>query len=461
MDTTPENLQEKYRAIAHRHGVAWDKVVAPSFQDRLDELERCLADANVPFPIPADKAREYLQAARSGQPFRIGTLSDLTVDLGQYANAQHYDSYTFEQHLSWACLIADQQRSKHRYACREYLHGEELFQIGGTVIPDFYLLNARIYQQTLWQLSTVNMIIPAELFFTCHSRRFFPVTTFMRALEQDYLQEPDIGHDVAGHVSTFTIPVVAQLMQSHGVARNMIYQERDDALALTKDPARRQAIERRGDELLLYAERIYWFTVEFGLVLQDQEVRAYGAGILSSPGETKFSIDSNRPTRILIDPSNDRDLLRLATTDYLISEYQKTYFVIRQFDLLQSIIPERIVRIAKVASQLPHFSWRDLVPGDHVLQVGESAVSTNEKYLRLAFHSLDTHCEQGDECLTRTAIRNLRIFAKKPTATDELSERFGSQIPAVPAGIMDWFIPRDSAGEFTQQTRPLSVGQDD
>ncbi|MCE2809532.1 MAG: hypothetical protein LW850_03945 [Planctomycetaceae bacterium] len=63
--------------------------------------------------------------------------------------------------------------------------------------------------------------------------------------------------------------------------------------------------------------------------------------------------------------------------------------------------------------------------------------------------------------MTRTAIRNLRIFAKKPTATDELSERFGSQIPAVPAGIMDWFIPRDSAGEFTQQTRPLSVGQDD
>jgi hypothetical protein len=145
----------------------------------------------------------------------------------------------------------------------------------------------------------------------------------------------------------------------------------------------------------------------------------------------------------------------------LISEYQKTYFVIRQFDLLQSITPERIVNIAKMASQLPHFSWRDLVPGDHVLQVGESAVSTNEKYLRLAFHSLDTHCEQGDECLTRTAIRNLRIFAKKSSASVELSERFGSQIPTVPAGIMDWFIPRDSAGEFTQQTRPLSVDQDD
>jgi hypothetical protein len=161
----------------------------------------------------------------------------------------------------------------------------------------------------------------------------------------------------------------------------------------------------------------------------------------------------------LIDPSIDRDLLRLATTDYLISEFQKTYFVIRQFDLLDSITPERIVRLAKTASKLPHFSWRDLVPGDHVLQVGESAVSTNEKYLRLAFHSLDNHCEQGDECLTRTAIRNVRLLSKNAHATAELSELFGSQIPAVPAGIMDWFAPRDAQGEFTQATRPLSLGQ--
>lgn len=456
-----ETLQDRYRAVADRHGVVWESVCAPGFEDRLKDLEKCLADQNVPHPIPREKANAYFEAAKSGEPFRVGTLSDLTVDLGKYSNAQHYDSYTFEQHLSWACLIAEQQRSKHRYACREYMHGEELFQIGGSVIPDFYQLNARIYQQTLWQLSTVNMIIPAELFFTCHSRRFFPVTTFMRPLEQDYLQEPDIGHDVAGHVSTFTIPVVAQLMQNHGLARNMIYQERDDALARTSDHKRRSEIERRGDELLLYAERIYWFTVEFGLVSQDQETRAYGAGILSSPGETRFSIDSNRPTRILIDPSSDRDLLRLATTDYLISEYQKTYFVIRQFDLLQSITPQRIVRLAKTAAKLPHFSWRDLVPGDRVLQVGESAVSTNEKYLRLAFHSLDTHCEQGDACLTRTAIRNLRIFAKNPNATAELSELLGSQIAPVPAGILDWFTPRDAAGEFTQETRPMSVGQGD
>ena len=182
MEKLPEELLSHYRAIANRHGVDWDGVCPPTFERRVQVLKECLGDTNVPFPIPRDRAQAYLHAASSGEPFRIGTLSDRSVDLGKFANTQHYHTYSFEQHLSWACLIADQQRTKHRYACREYLHGEELFQIGGCVVPDFYLLNARIFQQTQWQLATVNMIIPAELFFTCHSRQFFPVTTFMLSL---------------------------------------------------------------------------------------------------------------------------------------------------------------------------------------------------------------------------------------------------------------------------------------
>lgn len=440
----------RYAEIAQRHGVRLDEVAPPTPQQRLMALELCLRDQDVPFPISASSAASYLTLASNGQPFRIGTLSAQTVDLGQYANVQQYDRYTFEEHLSWACLIADQQRSKHRFACREYLQGEKLFHIGGSVIPDFYLLNARIYQQTGWQLATVNMIIPAELFFTCHSLRFFPVTTFMRPLEQDYLQEPDIGHDVAGHVATFTIPVVADLMQNHGIARNMIYQERDEALARCRSEIDQRKALLRSEELLLYAERIYWFTVEFGLVLQDHEIRGYGAGILSSPGETQYSIESPRPTRILVDPSTSRDLLRLATTDYLISEYQKTYFVIRQFDLLRSITPERIVAVAKQAVKLPHFSWRDLLPGDHVLQVGESAVSTNEKYLRL-------RCESPcDQCLTRTAIRNLRLLARGAEPQRELTELFGTTIPPLPEGLVQWFRETDTRSPFPHAIRPLS-----
>ena len=437
-------------AIARRHDITLSDVRPENLDGRLAKLDTCLNERNVPFPIDPDIAKAYWQIAASGAPFAVGSLSGESVDLGQFANAQKYDQYTKEDHLSWACLIAEQQRTKHRFACQEYLDGESMFAIGGTVIPDFYLLNARIYQQTGWQLATVNMIIPAELFFTCHSRRFFPVTTFMRAIEQDYLQEPDIGHDVAGHVATFTIPVVAHVMRNHGVARNIIYEERDQRLARATSDDSREAIRKKADELLLYAERIYWFTVEFGLVMQDNAVKAFGAGILSSPGETIYSVESPQPTRLLIDPSRDTDLLRLASTDYLISEFQKTYFVTEHFELLESITPKRIVATAKLASKLPHFSWRDIAPGDRVLNVGESAISTNEKYLRLMSNQL---C---DDCLTRSAIRNLRLMVHGFEPGLDLNKLWRGPVAPVPEGLIDWFRKEDTEHRFQQIIKPLS-----
>jgi phenylalanine-4-hydroxylase len=388
-------------------------------------------------------------------PFTIGELSDEHIELGQYSNEQHYDAYTIEDHLSWACLIAEQQRTKHRYACREYLHGEEIFQIGGTNIPDFYLLNARIFQQTGWQLSTVNTIIPAELFFTCHSHRFFPVTTFMRAVEQDYLQEPDIGHDVAGHVATFTIPVVAALMKNHGTARDMIYTERDRRLEDARDEAHRAKICNKADELLFYAQRIYWFTVEFGLVMQDDEVRCFGAGILSSPGETIYSIDSVEPNRVLIDPSQDADLLRLATTDYMISEYQKTYFAMKSFETLASLTPERIVAAARTALELPHYTWREIVPGDQVLTVGQKLSSIQEKYYRLMAG------QPMDESLTRTAIRNLRLAQRGQFDRDKLAKLLKVAHPDIPAVVTEWFSTSEVQERFRDFSMPMpeSVGQ--
>ncbi len=442
--------EQQMLVIAARHGIELAAVKPATLASRIQALESCLSRQDVPYPIAEAKASSYIEAARSGIPFAVGSLSENTVDLGTYRNSQFYDRYTRQEHLSWACLIAEQQRTKHQFACQEYLDGESIFEIGGMTIPDFYLLNARIYQQTSWQLATVSMIIPAELFFTCHSKRFFPVTTFMRAIEQDYLQEPDIGHDVAGHVATFTIPVVAHVMRNHGIARNLIYEERDRRFGQSNSDNFRQAIQRRADELLLYAERIYWFTVEFGLVMQQGRVRAFGAGILSSPGETVFSVNSPKPTRLLIDPSQDSDLLRIATTDYLISEYQKTYFVTEKFDLLESITPERIVATANLASKLPHFSWRDIAPGDRVLNVGESAISTNEKYLRLMCNQL---C---DDCLTRSAIRNLRLFVHGLDPKIDLQNIWRGPVAPVPEELIHWFRQADAEHQFLQVTRPLS-----
>jgi phenylalanine-4-hydroxylase len=453
-ETTSRNRADLAK-IAVRHGIAIDEVSPPTLDARIQQLRAILDETNVPFPIDRKRAQVYYDAAVAEQNFEVGSLSSESVDLGKYVNFQDYNAYSFEEHLSWACLIAEQQRTKHRYACKEYLEGEQLFEIGGTTIPDFYCLNARIYQQTGWQLATVNMIIPAELFFTCHSKRFFPVTTFMRPLEQDYLQEPDIGHDVAGHVATFTIPTVAHVMQNHGLARDLIYNARDEQLLNESDEQRRLWINARADELLLYAERIYWFTVEFGLVYQDAQLRGFGAGILSSPGETTFSIDSPMPNRILLDPSNDADLMRLVTTDYLISEFQKTYFVTECFSLLESLTPERIVRAAQLAARLPHFAWRDIIPGDRVLNVGRVMASANEKYYALAAN------QPLDDCMTRTAIRNLRMMAHGLDATFEgqplrLKNVFRAEPPTIPVDVRNWFASIDSPDRFLLDLRPLS-----
>lgn len=429
-------------SIAQKHGVEFSDVEPLTRELRAAKLREILDRTDVPFPISEQRKQAYWEAFQNEQPFGVGSLSDLSVELNDYANFQNYTEYTIEEHLSWACLIADQQTTKREFACREYLHGEETFEIGDSVIPDYYLLNARIYQQTQWQLATVNMIIPAELFFTCHSKRFFPVTTFMRPLETDYLEEPDIGHDVAGHVATFTIPAVADVMKHHGDARDMIYSERNDKLALATTEQEAQVIKDWADELLVYAGRIYWFTVEFGLVMQDGKVRDFGAGILSSPGETRYSVADPESNRVLIDPSEDHDLLRLATTDYLISEFQKTYFVMESFDQLLSITPERILAISKLAMDLPHFTWREIVPGDETINVGSIVTSPNEKYFRLmSGYYLD-------DCLTRTAIRNLRMFA---TGFDTAKlGAFKVLPPAVPAEFIEWFKQADASGQIAE-----------
>lgn len=424
--------QKDYEDIAARCDVDLASVRPQSLEQRLEILAAVLEDDSVPYPIPQALRAGYFEAAKSNQPFRMGEFGSASVDLREFANGQNYADYTFEEHLSWACLVSQQAVTKKMYACREYLVGEELFEIGGGVIPDYYILNARIFQQTNWQLATVTEIIPAELFFTCHSQRYFPVTTFMRPLGTDYLEEPDIGHDVAGHVATFTIPDVAEVMRNHGEARNMIYARRDQQIEdAAGDEIAIARIREEAEALLTYAGRIYWFTVEFGLVMQDGDVKDFGAGILSSPGETVYSIGSTEPNRILIDPSDDADLFRIANTDYMISEFQKTYFVSQNFQLLGSLTPERIVAASLKAMRLPDFTWREIVPGDRVINVGSVSMSPNEKYYRLMAG------QPLDECLMRAAKHNLSMYTHG--FDRELLSQFRVPPPEVPAAAIEWY----------------------
>ena len=428
----PNHTQADYELFAQENGFQLCDVTPLSLEERVRRLETELSRTDVPYPIDPHKREAYIAAAKSGLPFRTGNLGTESVALGDYECQQHYENYTFEEHLSWACLVAQQKKTKEKFACKEYQNGEKLFEISRGVIPEFYLLNARIYQQTAWQLATVNEIIPTELFFTCHSKRFFPVTTFMRPLGTDYLEEPDIGHDVAGHVATFTISAVANVMKYHGEARNLIYADRDKQIeAVQGDAEAIQQLKATADELLKYAGRIYWFTVEFGLVMEDGKVRDFGAGILSSPGETVYSIGGSESNRILIDPSCDQDLLRLANTDYMISEFQKTYFVMENFDLLESLTPDRILDACKKAMDLPDFTWREIVPGDRVIDVGTAMTSVNEKYHRLMAG------QEMDECLTRTAIKNLNLY--RDGLSSELLSQFRQMPEEIPSEVTNWF----------------------
>ena len=429
--STSSFTQEDYQRFADENEIVLSSVGAMDRDAFMKLLVETVNNDDVPWPISPAKRQPYIDACANGEHFSIGGFSDETVDLKHFKNSQDYPAYTFEEHLSWACLVAQQQKTKHEFACREYLQGEALFEIGSAMIPNYWLLNARIFQQTGWQLATVKEIIPAELFFTCHSRRFFPVTTFMRPLGVDYLEEPDIGHDVSGHVATFTIPAVANVMQNHGRARDLIYARRDEQLVGVTDPAEIESINNQADQLLTYAGRIYWFTVEFGLVMQDGEIRDFGAGILSSPGETKYSIQNDESNRILIDPQEDADLLRLANTDYLISEFQKTYFVSESFNRLDTLTPERILDASEKAMALPDFTWREIVPGDQVLNVGRIATSVNEKYYRLMAG------QQMDDCLQRTAIGNLKMYAD--SFDQELLKQFRAAPPAIPEKALEWY----------------------
>ena len=422
-----------YEKIAGRHGVDLTDVSPPASEERLEKLKQVLIRTDVPYPISLENQMACLAAAKSGEPFGVGALGEETVDLGEYANFQEYEKYTFEEHLSWACLIAEQQHTKQMFACNEYLEGERLFEIGGAVIPDYYTLNARIYQHTGWQLSTVNMIIPAELFFTCHSQRFFPVTTFMRPLESTYLEEPDIGHDVAGHVATFTIPSVANVMKHHGQARDMIYAERDEKIAQAGgDQDAIGKICDHAEQLLNYAGRIYWFTVEFGLVMQNDELRAFGAGILSSPGETVYSIESLEANRILIDPSCDADLLATGVYRLFNQRVSENLFRFQKFPVagFTDSRPDT-GPFSRKAMRLPDYTWQEIVPGDTVVCVGSQSMSPNEKYYRLMAD------QPLDECQRRTAIQNLEMYTEGFDV--ELLHEFKSPPPEVPEIVLEWY----------------------
>jgi phenylalanine-4-hydroxylase len=220
---------------------------------------------------------------------------------------QDWNAYTPEQHATWRTLFRRQEAVLAHRACRPFLNGLKDLGVAAEGIPDFRRLNDALERATRWRIVAVPGLVPDDVFFAHLARRCFPATCFIRKPEQlDYLQEPDIFHDIFGHVPMLMNPVFADYMQAYG-------QGGIKALRLHN---------------LAHLARLYWYTVEFGLIATPDGIRIYGSGIVSSKGESIYCLDDARPNRIAF------DLLRVMRTRYRIDDYQESYFVIDSFEQL-------------------------------------------------------------------------------------------------------------------------------
>jgi phenylalanine-4-hydroxylase len=232
-------------------------------------------------------------------------MSKTGPDVGpDFTIEQNWQGYSDEQHAVWRLLFERQQKLLVGRACREYVDGLGALGVAAGGIPDFRRLSDILDRATGWRIVAVPGLVPDAVFFAHLARRRFPSTCFIRRRDQlDYLQEPDVFHDVFGHVPLLMNPVFADYMQAYGEG----------------------GLKAQGLGHLERLARLYWYTVEFGLIATPQGLRIYGSGILSSAGESVYSLDDPRPHRLAF------DLRRVMRTRYHIDRFQDTYFVIDDF----------------------------------------------------------------------------------------------------------------------------------
>jgi phenylalanine-4-hydroxylase len=270
---------------------------------------------------------------------------DYSVARQDYTCDQTWDSYTPEQHELYARLFARQMRLVQGRACDEFLQALKHLNMGAR-IPRFEQVCELLGRATGWQIVAVPGLIPEDAFFRLLSQRRFPVTVWLRTPEEfDYIVEPDLFHDLFGHVPLLFDPVFADYMQAYG--EGGLKAQRRNAL-----------------ELLA---RLYWYTVEFGLIDTPHGLRVYGAGILSSPGELQRALVDPGPLRIGF------DLRRVLRTCYEIDDFQKTYFVIDSFAQLFGETAQDFTPIYEQLLPLPAYPSDRAQPGDRLLGVSTAS----------------------------------------------------------------------------------------
>ncbi|WP_174280197.1 phenylalanine 4-monooxygenase [Sphingomonas bacterium] len=269
-----------------------------------------------------------------------GAAADWTIPQG-------WDRYTAAEHATWDTLFARQTALLPGRASRAYLRGLDLLKLSDGGIPNFEELSDRLAALTGWRVVAVPGLVPDEVFFDHMANRRFVAGNFIRRPDQlDYLQEPDVFHDVFGHVPMLADPVFADYLEAYG-----------------KGGQRAMA-----HDALKWLGRLYWYTVEFGLIREGGELRIYGSGIVSSFAETRFALDDPSPHRIGF------DLARVMRTEYRIDDFQQNYFVVPSFDeLLRLTVETDFGPMYDRLKALPDIPVAAIEPGDAVITRGSQA----------------------------------------------------------------------------------------
>ena len=257
---------------------------------------------------------------------------------------QDWERFTSDEHAMWDRLFDRQCAMLPGRAAEAFLRGMDVLKLSQPGIPDYRELNARLMAATGWQVVAVPGLVPDEVFFDHLANRRFPAGNFIRRPEQlDYLKEPDVFHDVFGHVPMLADPVFADYMVAYG----------------------KGGLRSLGFGALHKLARLYWYTVEFGLIEEAGALRIYGAGIVSSYGESVFALDDPSPNRIGF------DLARIMRTEYRIDDFQQNYFVIPSLEALLKVTVE--TDFGPLYGQLeamPDIAVADVVAGDRVITAG-------------------------------------------------------------------------------------------
>ena len=276
------------------------------------------------------------------------------MSAGDWIIPQDWGYYSPQDHATWDTLFARQSAMLPGRASEAFLRGIDVLKLSKPGIPDFAELSERLMAATGWRVVAVPGLIPDDVFFDCLANRVFVAGNFIRRPDQlDYLQEPDVFHDVFGHVPMLADPVFADYMVAYGKGG-----QRAGSLGALKRLA-----------------RLYWYTVEFGLVQEAGALRIYGSGIVSSHGESLFALDDPSPNRIGF------DLKRVMRTDYRIDDYQQTYFVIPSFnDLLRITVETDFAPVYAALDALSDYTVDAVADDDEVITRGTQAYARRARH---------------------------------------------------------------------------------